>query len=65
MTEPFTFCRIRNREAAGYLTKLSLLIAWRVSPANFSCGGFCELRTEGVLASSPSFDGYSCERCLR
>ena len=36
-SEPFVFCRICNREAAEYLMKFSLLIASRVSPANFSC----------------------------
>jgi hypothetical protein len=35
-SEPFVFCRICNREAE-YLMKFSLLIASRVSPANFSC----------------------------
>ena len=35
--EPFVFCRICNREAAEYMMKFSLLIASRVSPANFSC----------------------------
>jgi hypothetical protein len=28
--------------------KFSLLIAWRVTPANFSCEAFCELRPYGV-----------------
>jgi hypothetical protein len=40
----FVLLRIRNHPAAGYL-KASLLTAWRVCPANVSCGAFCELRT--------------------
>ena len=31
--------------------KFSLLFAWRVTPANFSCEAFCELRHNGVLGS--------------
>ena len=41
--EPFVFCRICNREAE-YLMKFSLLIASRVSPANFARTEFSEVR---------------------
>ena len=32
----------------------SLLIAWRVTPAHFSCEAFCELRMYQILGSSHS-----------
>jgi hypothetical protein len=64
-SEPFVFCRIRNRPPPGYPMKFSLLIASRVSSANFSCKlDFSHLSQTGWITHRPSAQRETISRWL-
>ena len=52
-SEPFVFCRICNRAAAGYLMKFSLLIAWRICPKSLGSTRGVALQTASKAFLDP------------
>jgi hypothetical protein len=46
---PFVFCRIRNREAAGYLMQVYRLTAWMMVSTNFAFTAFSKVQASFVL----------------
>src|SRR5215210_8057820 len=50
-SEPFVFCRVRNREAAGYPTRVYLLTAWMVPSGNFALTEFSRVRAPDPASS--------------